>query len=148
MARKLMKPKTGLGRLIRAARQRKGLSREEAAQAAGLNPQTWRQVENGAHSNLSRKYVLSMARVLGINPLDILLGKPGHTKVKRHRKRFGTVLREAREALGLSQRQLPQRVGISYTQLRKFESGEHDNPTGKTLLRLAKGLHIDPVNLL
>ena len=44
-----------------------------------------------------------------------------------------------REALGLSQRELAKRAGISHTVISRIEGGEH-SPSPKTLERLAEAL--------
>jgi len=49
-------------------------------------------------------------------------------------------LRQAREAAGLSQRELAQRTGIDATAISRVESGRQPNVTLRTLQRLANGV--------
>ena len=56
---------------------------------------------------------------------------------------FGQRLRELRKAKGLTQRELADRVGISFTYLSKIENGAMQPPRGKTITDLANALDTD-----
>jgi transcriptional regulator with XRE-family HTH domain len=60
---------------------------------------------------------------------------------------FGDRLREARAAQGVSQDVLANRTGIHHTAIGRFERGDRD-PSLKSLLRLARGLGVEPGVLL
>jgi transcriptional regulator with XRE-family HTH domain len=65
--------------------------------------------------------------------------------------RFGGRLRELRTARGPSQRALGQRVGVSFTYLRKVENGKldfGDYPSEALIRRLAAALDADEDDLL
>lgn len=72
---------------------------------------------------------------------------PGSDEAKRSEPvRLPEVLREAREALGLSVRRLAQRVGVHHASLSRIEAGER-RPTPETLQLLAAALEIDEADL-
>jgi len=56
---------------------------------------------------------------------------------------FGQRLRELRKTKGLTQRELAERVGLSFTYLSKIENGAMQPPRGKTIANLAKALDTD-----
>lgn len=55
----------------------------------------------------------------------------------------GSLIRAAREALGLSQDAIAVQVGISQEYLSQLERGEKSNATIKVLCRLARVLKLD-----
>ena len=59
-------------------------------------------------------------------------------------------IRAARQAAGLTQKQLSEASGINIRQIQKVESGEIDagNLTARNLLALADALGVDPHNLI
>jgi PAS domain S-box-containing protein len=56
---------------------------------------------------------------------------------------FGQRLRELRKAKGLSQRELANRIGLSFTYLSKIENGAMQPPSAKTITDLANALDTD-----
>jgi PAS domain S-box-containing protein len=56
---------------------------------------------------------------------------------------FGQRLRELRKAKGLTQRELADKVGVSFTYLSKIENGAMSPPRGKTITALADALDMD-----
>ena len=60
---------------------------------------------------------------------------------------FGQRLRELRKAKGLTQRELADRVGLSFTYLSKIENGAMQPPRGKSITALANALDTDPDEL-
>lgn len=61
---------------------------------------------------------------------------------------FGPRLRELRKQAGLSQRELAEKIGVSFTYLSKIESGVMPPPSEKVLGKLAEALNIDEDELL
>lgn len=61
---------------------------------------------------------------------------------------FGTAIRDARRAKGLTQRFLAGQVGIDFTYLSKLENGRGDTPSEETIRRLARELGLDAEDLL
>lgn len=59
-------------------------------------------------------------------------------------------LREAREAAGMTQKQLAEVSGVNPRQIRRVEIGEAEagNLTAKNLLALADALNVDPRYLI
>lgn len=55
-------------------------------------------------------------------------------------KTFGRAVRAAREARGLTLRQVAKAAGMSAPQLSSLESGKPENPGWATVVRLAKAL--------
>lgn len=57
--------------------------------------------------------------------------------------KLGRFLREAREAKGLSQRQLAKLVGFSFSSISRMEKGEFGSPDPAKLQRIAATLDVD-----
>ena len=57
-------------------------------------------------------------------------------------------IKKLRKKHKLSQEQLAQKAGITYSTLIKIESGANNNPTIKTVQKIAKGLDVSLDNLL
>jgi len=57
-------------------------------------------------------------------------------------------LKRYRNEKGLSQEQLAQKSGITYSTLAKLESGVNKNPTVKTLQQIARALEVTLDELL
>lgn len=60
---------------------------------------------------------------------------------------LGQLVRDRREALGLSLRQLGQRIGTTDTTVMRIESGEIANPRGEVLRALAEALEVPSADL-
>lgn len=57
---------------------------------------------------------------------------------------IGERIKQAREAKGLSIRQLAKEVGISFSLIAKLEAGDRGKqPTGQTLMKLSRALDIE-----
>jgi transcriptional regulator with XRE-family HTH domain len=63
-------------------------------------------------------------------------------------KKLGAVLKQIREAKGLSQLDLAKRAKISQGYLSDLEAGEKKNPGIETLRKIAKALGVPVVELL
>lgn len=61
---------------------------------------------------------------------------------------FGTAIRDARRAKGLTQRFVAGQVGIDFTYLSKLENDRGDRPSEETIRRLARTLGLDEEDLL
>jgi transcriptional regulator with XRE-family HTH domain len=55
---------------------------------------------------------------------------------------ISSVIRDARERLGLSQSALASEAGVSAAQISRLESGERSDPSFETIVRLAGALHV------
>ena len=55
-------------------------------------------------------------------------------------KAIGSAIRAAREARGLTQRELAKAIGMTVPQLSNLEAGTPENPGWKTVVKLAKAL--------
>lgn len=70
---------------------------------------------------------------------------------KRHDERpetLGEYVRQKREEAGLSQRQLAQEAGVSFSNISRLESGFHTSPNPGLLKNIADVLDIDLAELL
>ena len=65
-----------------------------------------------------------------------------------HLKSLGQTLRSAREAAGLSIRQLAAHVGVHHSYIGYLETGSKSNPSIKILQDIAEVLHLDANELL
>jgi transcriptional regulator with XRE-family HTH domain len=63
-------------------------------------------------------------------------------------KTLGKYVRSKREEAGLSQRQLAQGAGVSFSNISRLESGFHTSPTPGLLKNIADVLDIDLAELL
>jgi transcriptional regulator with XRE-family HTH domain len=61
---------------------------------------------------------------------------------------LGEYVRQKREEAGLSQRQLAQEAGVSFSNISRLESGFHTNPSPGLLKNIADVLDIDLAALL
>jgi len=61
---------------------------------------------------------------------------------------LGEYVRQKREEAGLSQRQLAQEAGVSFSNISRLESGFHTNPSPGLLKNIADVLDIDLAELL
>lgn len=61
---------------------------------------------------------------------------------------LGEYVQQKREAAGLSQRQLAQEAGVSFSNISRLESGFHTTPTPGLLKSIADVLDIDLAELL
>ena len=57
-------------------------------------------------------------------------------------RRFGKMLREFREAKGLTQVEVAKKAGVTQPYIAKLESGDKKNPSLAILKRLAKALGV------
>ncbi|MEV6446364.1 helix-turn-helix transcriptional regulator [Amycolatopsis sp. NPDC051716] len=71
--------------------------------------------------------------------------EPANTRSK---KTLAQVVRAAREAAGLSVRQLGPLVGVNASAISRIESGESARPSAELLQNIAEVLEIDPSELL
>lgn len=69
--------------------------------------------------------------------LEILCQKMFFTKIRSLRRMLAANIKKLRKKLNLSQEQLAQKAGITYSTLIKIESGNNANPTQDTLTKLA-----------
>jgi transcriptional regulator with XRE-family HTH domain len=132
-----LEPRAG-GSRLRGLRRRHGLTQRELARLAGLSGYTVHRIERGRTpaAATARK----LARVLGPEALDLLPVRPrGRPQAVR--------LREAREARGLSQRELAVRAGLSRVTVNRLEMGRL-TPRRGTLARLAEALGLSPSDLV
>lgn len=60
---------------------------------------------------------------------------------------LGEYIKTHREAAGISQRQLAQRIGIHHSYLARLESGANDSPAAEVLQRIADVLEISSTDL-
>ena len=59
---------------------------------------------------------------------------------------IGDAIRKAREAKGLSQRQLGKLSGVDYSAISRIENGERAAPDATSLMRIARALDVDVEN--
>lgn len=61
---------------------------------------------------------------------------------------FGGLLRQARAAAGMNQRDAAAAVGVHFTYLSKIETGQTPPPSIPTLLAFCRLFHVDPLPFL
>ena len=62
--------------------------------------------------------------------------------------RLGNQIKSLRESKGLSQGDIEKRTGIKREYISKIETGDLENPTYKTLQKLAKGIGVSVIELI
>ncbi|WP_220149560.1 helix-turn-helix transcriptional regulator [Paraeggerthella sp.] len=72
----------------------------------------------------------------------------GTMSLEDTRARMGDRIRELRKAAGLSQRKLALVIGADNTYISRLERGAIENPTLKTLHRVAGALGVEVADLL
>lgn len=60
---------------------------------------------------------------------------------------IGDIIRKTRRTLNISQMQLAERIGVSYQQVQKYETGQSEITTSR-LYQIADALGIEPISLL
>lgn len=60
---------------------------------------------------------------------------------------IGDLIRKTRRTLNISQMQLAERIGVSYQQVQKYETGQSEITTSR-LYQIADALGIEPISLL
>ena len=161
------------GSNLRKLREQAGLSQRGLAQKVGVDVSYLSKIENGVMSPPSQELILRLAEALradkdelltlaGKVPADIaqilknrdvlqslregdLAKKSGSVNNKDS---FNKKLRELRERSGLSQSELANRVGVSFTYLSKIENGVKPPPSEKVILKLAEVLNCDKDDLM
>jgi transcriptional regulator with XRE-family HTH domain len=71
-----------------------------------------------------------------------------NTRRNEQPETLGEYVRQKREEAGLSQRQLAQEAGVSFSNISRLESGFHTSPTPGLLKNIADVLDIDLAELL
>jgi transcriptional regulator with XRE-family HTH domain len=61
---------------------------------------------------------------------------------------LGKRVRDKRRELGITQRDLAEKVKIDFTYLSKVENDRGDPPSDETIVRIARGLDLDELELL
>jgi transcriptional regulator with XRE-family HTH domain len=126
------------GKSIREAREAKGMTPAELANAANIEREDLEALEAGRLAPAS-DFLLALSIGLGIPP-DALGGYLDPAAVV---SAFGRRLRELRESGGLSKEALGHLTGIHPTAIQRFEKGRRD-PRLTSVLRLARGLRVPP----
>lgn len=165
----------GFGKRIKDLRIKAGLNQRSLADMVGINFTYLSKIENGVMPPPGEEVIIRLAGILNadIDELLTLAGKvpsdivsqimtdPGLFKSLRKGKirkqgkssmspgdSFGKRLKELREKAKLSQGELAEKAGISFTYLSKIENGVKPPPSQKVILRLADTLHADADELL
>ncbi|GEM_PF-4295660 len=161
------------GSYLKRLREQAGLSQRGLAEKVGVDVSYLSKIENGVMSPPSQELIIRLAEVLdadrdelltlaGKVPADIAQilknrdilqslrkgdvgNKPGSVN---NGDSFNKKLRELRERAGLSQSEVAERVGVSFTYLSKIETGVKPPPSEKVILKLAEVLNCDKDDLM
>src|SRR4051794_21179563 len=74
-------------------------------------------------------------------------GRMTGSEQRRRKEKLAESLRERREGLGLTRKELADRAGLSYPYVSQLETGDRE-PSMDALGKLAAGLGIDPAELV
>lgn len=145
------------GENMRAARLRAGLSQVGLSEATRLDRAAISFLERAERApDLST--LVRVARALSVTPADLLggvgLSGPGAFELPVVPERplepglcFGVNLRAARTGAGLSQEALAYEAEVDRAAISVYERGGRE-PNLRTILKLARALHLSPVALL
>ena len=161
------------GSNLKKLREQSGLSQRGLAEKVGVDVSYLSKIENGVMPPPSQELILRLADALGADkdelltlagkvPADIAQILKNKEVLQSLREgdvvrksscvnendSFGKGLRELREQAGLSQSQLADKVGISFTYLSKIENGVKPPPSEKVILKLAEALNCDKDDLM
>ena len=106
--------------------------------------------EHREHGDKQKKEYMEhyfLNRISSLNSIELLCFKnspPPQPAATGKARREGDKknIKKLRNKHKLSQEKLAQKAGITYTTLAKIESGVNDNPTMKTLVKLANALNV------
>ena len=126
-----------LGVLLRSARTRVGLTLADCAGALGISTQRMSEYEHG-QQGISLPQVEILARLLTM-PLSYFLNPPSRIEepsddlspaewIAARQTHIGLQIREARQAVFLSQNELATKLGIPATRLSGYEQGKQAIP--------------------
>jgi non-specific serine/threonine protein kinase len=129
--------------LLRRYRLAAGLTQEDLAERAGLSVQGLSALESGKRQAPYRHTVTMLARALGLTASEAEALEAAVSRVRMPpTEAFGSVLREARLAAGLTQEALAERAGVSTRNIQALERGEN-RPQQETARRLAEALALN-----
>jgi transcriptional regulator with XRE-family HTH domain len=126
-----------LGRNIRQARHRLGLTQEQIAERINMTPEVYGRMERGNLVPRLERFVL-LCRVLGETPNRLISRQepakdgqedgeapdPADVPVDDLQHRLGTNMREARKRLGLTQVEMAERLHLPVELYGRMERGE------------------------
>lgn len=130
--------KARVGATVRALREKKGMTVTDLARSTGLSPAHISEIERG-RTAASVATLEKLARALGVSP-GALVRSVGANGV-------GEKLRRLRERLGLTQKEVAEKAGVSYGLIGQIESGRTQSSV-TTLSRLAEALGVSPCYFL
>lgn len=130
--------KARVGATVRALREKKGMTVTDLARVTGLSPAHISEIERG-RTAASVATLEKLAAALGVSP-GVLVRSVGANGV-------GEKLRRLRERLGLTQKEVAEKAGVSYGLIGQIESGRTQSSV-TTLSRLAEALGVSPCYFL
>lgn len=125
---------------IMIARERRGISRKELAERAGIDIKSLKLIEDGAVS-FTIDTILAIAAGLGISPTVFFGGKDNGRCVSR--QEVCNNVCAAREKRGITQKQLCDRCGANILTLKLIEQNQRNSRVDK-LLTIAGGIGCSP----
>jgi len=166
-----MEDRKKFGARLRELRTEAGLTLSKLADRCNIDFTYLSKIEIGVLPPPSEKVILQLAEALNANkeellvlagkiPTDITemlksrealqLLRSGHFKKTggQRTQSFGQRLRELRQQLGMTLKELDARVDVNYTYLSKIETGILPPPSEKVVIRLAEVLNADREELL
>lgn len=129
---------TTLGDHIKTLRVGKGLALDELGKLSGVPMHIIGAIEHGDTPSLTSSMLIEIARVLEVDPEQLVGKQPESAKVAS----VGQRVRAARDAAGLSQAALARLAGISGPSIAELEAGTNETPTSSLIAGLAKALGV------
>lgn len=87
------------GKIIKAIRKQKHISAETIAEALGVHPSTIYRWENGDIEKIPYQVLVPLAKVLNVNPVDLLGAKQDISNEQRLLSAFSRLTPEQQEAV-------------------------------------------------
>lgn len=133
------------GQKLKSLRERKGMSRNEVADLAGIAHSTYGKYECDSNLPLRGESYDKLARVLDCEVSYLKEGaEQAYKALYSPRKEFGRRIRSARENIGMELRELADRIGIPSSTIYKYEIGCNRPKDIGVYDMLAEVLHVDP----
>ena len=139
------KPKTDLGRFIRARREELGITDRHLDKKLDVTPGTTWVLETGPGESVCRKRRLALEKVLRLPAATMIAFEVVCGRSSKPASPLGALIRSERIKLGLTQEQLGERLGISKAGVSAIELDRNPfaRSHGRRLEKMAEALGLD-----
>lgn len=133
-----------IGERIKQARQAKGITQSDLADAIQTTKQCIYKYENGIVTNIPISKIESLADFLNVSPAYIM----GWTNEPEEVTLYTLNLKERRLELGLTMLEVANAVGVSEATISRYESGDIKNMRRDRIVKYARILNVEPAEFI